>query len=1276
MKHLIITLLILGFATNFVHAQDSIPQTGTFYLQSYSPIPAPFPFDPYGGTEPIVVLDATNHIYLIQDTPEDRQSMESMNSMSMLSMDSLTPGDGGSGGSEPNFPQWSPPTNGELWLEITNVSNGTAFLNIHNATNYVYEIWTKTNLLDTNWNIETEVFPSDTNCMPFNFPTLNRNDSLFVWGRDWTGITSLGNLNPEWWFWYWFHTTNAYDSDLDTIGNSLRYDYTHGKDPNIIQFTIGATNLYLNTSLAPMQVNLYGGVPANVSTVESNNIPTNTVWSSYISSNIVGSVNAVDGQHKIWVGLKGYPTNATISWANIIFNFDSTPPMVVITNPIVSTVSVPIIQVQGYANEDLSSVTFSVSNAVGVSPTELATITGQFYDTNLMMTTTDYFQCYDVSLTNGLNIVTVYATDLAGNTSTNNLNITLDYSGDTTPPSLNVVWPQNLAKISGTNFTVQAQVSDPQASVSATFVDADGDTNIVQGAVQRDGTVWVQNLPLASGTNQVTLTAKDAAGNTTTTNFSVVQSTANVTVDPVGDLGNNSYITVTGTVNDPADNVTVNGVAATVNSDGTWEADDVPVSPDGLASLDVEVTDSSNNSVASTTLTAPQDVPVIPTYYDFQYTADLDPSRSVLWSLGEGDMPNFNWQYQQTRDDYASYQNGAVLFYNTYHIRTKVALDLGNAGSVGGNNMYLVMAEAREPQEYDAGPDLPLPPEWLKICGQQLADSGISDGNEEWGATIINVPSGVGLYDITPVATQVYENWWDYIFNVQAFKIDMQLEWTNDVGNLPIEDNTNPATGALMSGGGKRIFVGALTPTENNLHDTVLLKAKLSVPVAGIRIYFRAFDVDDATPEAFDKDPNTGQPVLDTNGKVGDDNYETGNGVGTFTQSHINDIYADTDTNGEATVEFQVSSQPGDNYRIAATWDSSQLINLNVTIPDSSTYIPANDSQVPKFYGIISPMLTVWRKLHIEVDSMQAVSTNGSQANFRTGTVSGYVENSPIAGESTIHMSTSTVFVGSDNECENGHLDIDGFASLPVVSNYYNGIENFVVIGMPGTNVIGQNFKVYDDDDRFLDTIGLPPALPKDGESTNIIAGIQGVYAPAYIEVVNANAEGFNLNKEISFALNANMGITGAGVFDDAQDLHDSTYFWAHIVTFGYQADTSEDKDPNTEDDLLGVTLKKSLLFEGGVSAIFTETIRDDAIDAEVQNFINSTNLYAGFRSDYWGNIYGTVAHEIGHGPGGNSEASDHDEGGLMQAGGETIYGHSFTPVTIKRFRNAGQWSQ
>jgi hypothetical protein len=86
-----------------------------------------------------------------------------------------------------------------LWLEITNIFNGQVYLNLHNATNQVYEIWSRTDLAATSWDIEWEVWPVvGQEPTPFTVPQRGRTN-LFLWARDWTGLDENDNGLPDWW---------------------------------------------------------------------------------------------------------------------------------------------------------------------------------------------------------------------------------------------------------------------------------------------------------------------------------------------------------------------------------------------------------------------------------------------------------------------------------------------------------------------------------------------------------------------------------------------------------------------------------------------------------------------------------------------------------------------------------------------------------------------------------------------------------------------------------------------------------------------------------------------------------------------------------------------------------------------------------------------------------------------------------------------------------------------------------------------------------------------
>ncbi|MDE3066320.1 MAG: hypothetical protein KGJ60_02085, partial [Verrucomicrobiota bacterium] len=145
-------------------------------------------------------------------------------------------------------------------------------------------------------------------------------------------------------------------------------------------------------------------------------------------------------------------------------------------------------------------------------------------------------------------------------------------------------WPQNEAQISGDSFTWRGWVSDFTASITAQMVDGGGNTNILDAVVERDGHFWAENLPLSSGASTLTLTVTDAAGNVAMTNITVSQSTVQLAMYPPGSSQFfNPAMTIYGTINSSDYTVWVNGVKATVDGSGNWEADNMPNTPGGTA---------------------------------------------------------------------------------------------------------------------------------------------------------------------------------------------------------------------------------------------------------------------------------------------------------------------------------------------------------------------------------------------------------------------------------------------------------------------------------------------------------------------------------------------------------------------------------------------------------------------------------------------------------------------------------------------------------------------
>jgi hypothetical protein len=392
----------------------------------------------------------------------------------------------------------------------------------------------------------------------------------------------------------------------------------------------------------------------------------------YTTSNLnVTLPAATNGNYTVRVGLYGARDVPPV-WQSITLTVDSTPPLLTITNPIVAsdgtaTLGVPLIQIQGEANERLSGLTYDISNAVEVVTNIDGLIMQQFFDTNKWDFTTNYFQCFDIYLTNGLNLISVHAADLAGNVTTTNLLLNLDYSTRTNPPAVSISWPADGMQIGQSSFEVNGYVDDPTATIAASVVDAALNTNSFTGVVERDGRFWVDNVPLGTGTNKVTLTVTDAAGNVAVTNFAVVQSAVTLTINtPNANKLWQPYVSVTGYCSDSSQTVSVNGVTANYTGGGYWRADRVPITDGGVALFHAAAADETESFIASSKsdtigIVPESDIQIENLHYYKKETFYDDSSMSTVdsWDEYTSDQKyNYTWNRNDGGHDSA---NGLIF---------------------------------------------------------------------------------------------------------------------------------------------------------------------------------------------------------------------------------------------------------------------------------------------------------------------------------------------------------------------------------------------------------------------------------------------------------------------------------------------------------------------------------------------------------------------------------------------------------------------------------------
>jgi hypothetical protein len=394
--------------------------------------------------------------------------------------------------------------------------------------------------------------------------------------------TSSQDLLPDWWEWEYFGNldqtaTMSYDAD----GNDNLIDYLNGTDPNVITFTLAFPGDHFPTNMVSGQITVVAGVPSYAAVLVDSTNFAGAAWSPY-SPTVSAYLGTTQGWHNVWVGLRGLPANAWQTWHWRRLKLDTTPPQLCITTPTTNSTSQPILQLAGYCPEDLSSLTYDLNNTNGLVTNQLALIVNRTYDGTAWEFTTNAFQCFDVPLALGANTITLHATDLAGNVTVTNLPFTFSTNGVTNPPAITLYYPLNGQQLSGSNLTWRGLLGDPTASITAQAVGAGGTTNILAGWVERAGLFWVDGLPLLPGTNLLTLTATDFAGNSSVTNITVVQSDVLLTIDDFSDQDlTTGAVNLTGYVSTGGYTIWANGVQAAqaANGDGSasWAASGVPL---------------------------------------------------------------------------------------------------------------------------------------------------------------------------------------------------------------------------------------------------------------------------------------------------------------------------------------------------------------------------------------------------------------------------------------------------------------------------------------------------------------------------------------------------------------------------------------------------------------------------------------------------------------------------------------------------------------------------
>lgn len=359
--------------------------------------------------------------------------------------------------------------------------------------------------------------------------------------------------------------------------------------------------------------------------------------------------------------------------------------------------------------------------------------------------------------------------------------------------------------------------------------------------------------------------------------------------------------------------------------------------------------------------------------------------------------------------------------------------------------------------------------------------------------------------------------------------------------SLPIDDNPN-------IGDGLRIFPDDNTPGDMENRRRIRVTAQISEQSAGVTVFFRNFDLDDPSTDT----------TIDPNGNTENDNNGDVNGS---SAGQLSVMSAVTNSQGIATADFTVTMQPGDNFAIAASTNNTELGAVTVNGTDLRTGSGASIDITCDGTDAVcrSEMLTVWRRLYIEADSMGEV-----QNNFVDGTFAGnYVIGT---SDTIIQVNPQSLETG---RFEGGRL-VSGSTILQVITNTANTLTVRSSLGMVTVNQ-DDSFRLYDDDDFNDDDAGAlngdtGDEIPRPDTSLISISDDEtfNVFAPAYIRPAQRPTGGKNV--DVPFA--ANTGETEItnlfNTYFDNQATEADVEFWTIYLLGGYQFRTDRDGDPYT----------------------------------------------------------------------------------------------------------------
>lgn len=434
-----------------------------------------------------------------------------------------------------------------------------------------------------------------------------------------------------------------------------------------------------------------------------------------------------------------------------------------------------------------------------------------------------------------------------------------------------------------------------------------------------------------------------------------------------------------------------------------------------------------------------------------------------------------------------------------------------------------------------------------------------------------------------------------------------------------LDSNGQDATGELthdniIGMGGWRFYPdGKDFEHRDRGRNIVRVRAKITPAVAGVTVYFKAFDVDDPS-NTTEVDPtplgsdNRGSldagdvrmPGPSNNG----DHYEgrlgrvlNGKPVGDFLAER-SIVAVKTNADGIAEVDLLTTFAPGDNFRVSASTNKRATDDLIINDPNSPQETPNDvpsdltNPNGPKFPGKATEQLSIWRHLHVEHDIMKQ-TVGDKQVGLITGS-------QQLPGGIVV-LSTNLRGV-AENEFQGGILRVQNVNYVIVGNTGGNNVtvQVLAVIGVPHV------MATFYQDDWTAAGNAFPKTRVDTTDTTGMFDYLRKVgnfdenrFREAYIQpelntlavfnskttdaksMLDANPE--VLKENLDKAIASKRGTRHKG---DETDL-----FWVVYVATAFQSDENRDYDPSSEGPLVGTT--NEVAGKGEMSMLFMETIRD-----------------------------------------------------------------------------------